>query len=51
MFQILEDELDFDRPGRGVACSIPVSSIAGKKALEMILNKKETPSYHDVSSR
>ena len=40
MFQVLEDELDFDRPGKGVACSIPVSSIAGKKALEMILNKK-----------
>ena len=39
MYQI-EDELDFDRPGKGVACSIPVSSVAGKKALDMILNKK-----------
>ena len=40
LFQLLEDEFDFDRPGKGVSCSIPLSSVAGQKVYEMIIQKK-----------
>lgn len=40
LFQLLEAELDFDRPGKGISFSIPLSSIAGQKALNEILGKK-----------
>ena len=39
MFKTLEEKLEFNKPGHGIACSIPVSSVGGKRALEELLGK------------
>lgn len=41
MIDALRTELHFDQPGHGVACTIPLDSIAGKSALEEILRKNK----------
>lgn len=37
MFSSLEDELEFNEPGKGIACSIPIAAVGGKRALDAIL--------------
>ena len=39
MFDALEQELEFSKPGNGIACSIPIASVGGKRALEEIFGK------------
>lgn len=39
MFKTLEDKLDFGKPGHGIACSIPISSVGGQRALQELLGK------------
>lgn len=41
MIDALRTELNFDQPGHGVACTIPLDSIAGQSVLEEILRKKK----------
>lgn len=53
MIDALKIEMNFDQPGHGVACTIPLDSVAGQSVLneimrkekktkeEIILNKKE----------
>ena len=37
MFSSLEDELEFNEAGKGIACSIPIAAVGGKRALDAIL--------------
>ncbi len=37
MFDALDQELGFNRPGKGIACSIPIVAVGGKRALDAIL--------------
>lgn len=41
MIDALKIELHFDQPGHGVACTIPLDSIAGQSVLEEILRKEK----------
>ena len=42
MIDALKIDLHFDQPGHGVACTIPLDSVAGKSVIEYIMkNKKE----------
>ena len=41
MIDILRTELHFDQPGHGVACTIPLDSIAGKSVLDEIMRIKK----------
>ena len=41
MIDVLKTELHFDQPGHGVACTIPLDSLAGKSVLEEILKEKK----------
>lgn len=40
MLEILNVEMNFASPGHGIACSIPIQSIASKTTLDAILGKK-----------
>lgn len=40
MLKVLEEEMNFGSPGHGVACSIPILSVGGQRALKAILSKK-----------
>lgn len=39
LLEILKTKLHFDKPGRGVACSIPINGIDSLNALERVLRK------------
>ena len=39
MFSTLEDEMEFNEAGKGIACSIPIAAVGGKRALDAILGK------------
>lgn len=39
LFDSLRTEMNFCEPGHGVACSIPIRSVGGKRALEAIMGK------------
>jgi len=41
MLRVLEVEMNFASPGHGVACSIPIQSIGGKRALEAVLSRNK----------
>lgn len=41
MIDVLKTELHFDQPGHGVACTIPLDSLAGKSVLDEILKEKK----------
>lgn len=41
MLHVLEVEMDFQSPGHGIACSIPIQSIGGKRALEAVLSRNK----------
>lgn len=41
MIDALKIEMHFDQPGHGVACTIPLDSIAGQSVLEEILRKEK----------
>ena len=41
MIDILKTELHFDQPGHGVACTIPLDSIAGRSVLDEIMRIKK----------
>ena len=37
LLKLLQEEMDFDQPGHGMACSIPIDSVAGQSVLNVIL--------------
>lgn len=37
LFATLNDEMKFSLPGNGIACSIPIQSVAGKTTIDEIL--------------
>lgn len=39
MLEALNTELDFASPGHGVACSIPIQSVGGRRALDAIMGR------------
>lgn len=41
MIDALKIEMHFDQPGHGVACTIPISSVAGKSIIEEIMRKNK----------
>ena len=41
MIDVLRTELHFDQPGHGVACTIPLDSVAGKSVLDEILRENK----------
>lgn len=41
MIDVLKTELHFDQPGHGVACTIPLDSVAGKSVIEEIMRVKK----------
>ncbi len=41
MIDVLRTELHFDQPGYGVACTIPLDSVAGKSVLDEILRENK----------
>lgn len=43
MIDALKMEMNFDQPGHGVACTIPLDSIAGQSVLDEILRKHKLP--------
>ena len=50
MLDILKIDFHFEQPGHGVACTIPLDSIAGKSALEEVLRNKKI-SQEDILSK
>ncbi len=40
MIDVLKTELNFDQPGHGVACTIPLDSVAGKSVINEIIKNK-----------
>lgn len=46
LFDSLRTEMDFSEPGHGVACSIPINSVGGKRALEAILGQYVSERKH-----
>lgn len=37
LFDALENELEFNKPGKGIACSIPICAIGGQRALNEVM--------------
>ncbi len=44
----LSSEMDIDLPGRGIAISLPVSSIGGGKAMDYFLNGQEVTDAEEI---
>lgn len=49
MIDALKIEMNFDQPGHGVACTIPLDSVAGQSVLNEIM-RKEKLSKEDILS-
>lgn len=41
MFNALKEEMNFNSPGHGIACSVPILSVGGQRALNAILGITE----------
>ena len=51
MLDALRIEMHLDQPGHGVACTIPLDSIAGQSVLEEILRETKITVSHQVSKQ